>query len=111
MANYVVCEGSVKGDIYLGPKVENKRQGLGIFVQPSKGKIYEGQFCDDLADGIGYKTCSKNRSYMGQYLKGRKEGVGKLKEGNTCFIGQFEKGSRHGVGIMKELGGYKTIKG
>ncbi|CAD2085164.1 conserved Plasmodium protein, unknown function [Plasmodium vinckei brucechwatti] len=45
---------------------------------------------------------SKNRTYEGSYLMGKKEGFGKLiKSSNDFYYGNFEKGKKSGFGFQK----------
>lgn len=49
-----VCETSANGDIYLGSKKMNLKNGLGMFACLRKKTVYEGTFFNDMSHGIGY---------------------------------------------------------
>jgi hypothetical protein len=48
---------------------------LGIMYY-GNGRVYEGEWENDLKHGRGYELFPNNSSYEGQYVNGKPEGVG-----------------------------------
>ena len=70
------------GSVFIGHKVNDKKEGFGELTMPD-GSKYQGDFVDDKFHGNGVFT---------------------EKDGTTKYIGKFENNERHGYGLV-------TIKG
>jgi len=65
------------GDKYIGEKVNNLKEGYGIYIYANGGK-YEGQFKNDKKEGFGIEKYSYGDIYMGEFKNGLREGYGIL---------------------------------
>ena len=88
--------------IYLGMIVKGKRDGKGVMIYKN-GRLYEGDWKNDVRDGRGYERYSNGNYYIGMFSKGKVDGKGvytwiKLEE---VYDGEWIKGQRHGYGIWK----------
>jgi len=97
------------GDIYTGLMVQGKKQGLGQYISDSTGTIYDGDFVDDIAIGIGKLTFTGSgagHSYVGGVKDGKRHGLGKytLPDGTTQE-GNWVDGILHGKGKITYANG------
>jgi hypothetical protein len=73
------------GDYYLGGLDKLFKHGNGKLV--SKNEVFEGQFRQNLKDGVGFTFFSDGRVHQGQYRQDKQEGQGewfsKLKQGKN----------------------------
>ena len=77
---------------YRGAFQNGLRHGSGLMIAITDGKktVYDGNFADDLFQGLGKFTYSNGDEYIGQWNKNLKEGEGTYRTTTgTCFIGTF----------------------
>ena len=106
---------STKCNTYIGPYINNKKNGLGKLI--TEQFSYEGNFKDDLFDGYGEYSC-KQYTYKGTFSQGKKSGKGTefnlIKK--TEYKGDFNEDKKNGKGQEKYpdgtiyLGEYKNDK-
>ena len=121
---------STKASTYIGPYVNNQKNGQGKLIVPDQF-IYKGNFKNDLFDGYGEyiskqynyygnyacgQKCGKgkeinlikNIEYNGEFKDDKKEGFGKEKSSDgSIYIGEFKENKKHGEGTLI-LNGIKT---
>jgi hypothetical protein len=86
--------------VYLGERLEGKRQGFGILQYPA-GAEYMGEFKDDLPSGIGIERYADGTTYEGSFLNGERHGMGVYTIAtNVAYLGIFRGGRRTGPGVM-----------
>ena len=61
------------GDIYIGEKNNNLKEGYGILFYNDEGR-YEGQFKNDKKEGFGIEKYSNGDIYTGEFKNGLREG-------------------------------------
>ena len=85
--------------IYIGPYIDNKKEGKGIYKYYN-GKIYEGEYKNDLRNGIGIYHYIDGYVYNGEWKNDKKHGKGILYYPNgEIYVGNFEDGNFEGLGI------------
>ena len=96
------------GDHYEGEFKGTKKHGFGRFISGAKNPvIYTGRFKDDLKDGTGEIIYTdKGESYVGQFWKDKKNGLGKqvYKSGNI-YEGEWIDNLRNGHGKCRYASG------
>lgn len=81
------------------------REGLGI-MQYDTGRIYEGQWENDLREGTGYELYANGNLYQGQFSQGKAHGEGCYKWANgEYYNGNWNQGQKHGYGEWKSHDG------
>ena len=75
---------STSDSIYIGKYVNKKRNGQGKLILADQS-YYEGNFKDGEFNGNGYFR-TRNYTYKGQFIAGKKDGKGKLESFNTKSI-------------------------
>ena len=92
---------STSDSIYIGKYVNKKRNGQGKLILADQS-YYEGNFKDGEFNGNGYFR-TRNYTYKGQFIAGKKDGKGKLESFNTKSIyeGEFKNDMKEGYGIEK----------
>lgn len=93
------------GSEYSGEFVNGKQEGYGIMTFANRDK-YDGDWMNGLMDGQGkyyfYDNEKKtyNASYKGQFVKGCREGVGRMEYNNRdVYEGQWQNNFRTGNGV------------
>ena len=86
---------------YIGGFVNGKREGKGTFFY-SNGKRYEGEWKDDMEDGLGIMYYNKRKDrYEGSFKKGKKEGKGIYYYDNgNRYEGDWKDDVKDGKGIF-----------
>ncbi len=81
-------------------------------VTTTNGEIYEGSFVDDLLEGEGKSTYTlNNETFEGFFIKGRRNGFGRLKRGEILvFEGQYKDDLPDGYGLVYKEGIPEAIK-
>ena len=89
---------SPNGDFYVGTFKENKRHGNGIFTS-KKGHIIDGQWQNDVVQGLAKATYLDGSIYIGNYLSGKPHGLGKIvySDGGS-YSGSWVNGRIEGAG-------------
>ena len=92
---------STSDSIYIGKYVNKKRNGQGKLILADQS-YYEGNFKDGEFNGNGYFR-TRNYTYKGHFIAGKKDGKGKLESFNTKSIyeGEFKNDMKEGYGIEK----------
>lgn len=85
---------------YQGQMCENMRHGYG--VHSLGGRVYKGEWRDDLRHGSGKQVWEDGRSYEGQFASGKMHGHGRMEWqtslGLQVYVGQYEADYKHGQG-------------
>ena len=92
---------STSDSIYIGNYVNKKRNGKGKLILADQS-YYEGDFKDGEFDGNGYYR-TRNYTYKGQFLAGKKSGKGKMEcfSSKSIYEGEFKNDKKEGYGIEK----------
>jgi len=95
--------------VYLGEKLDGKREGLGI-LQYAAGAEYLGQFEADLPSGIGMERYADGSSFQGCFRAGQRHGMGVyVLPSQIAYLGFFQGGKRAGVGVICIGGGAASL--
>eukprot|EP01039_Chlorochromonas_danica_P005152 gene5152-5662_t len=89
------------GDQYVGQWRKGRRNGIGRYVF-ANGDVYEGKWVGDVPCGHGRYQTILGDSYEGQWENNAYHGQGSLsnrKEG-TLYMGSFVRGKKQGVGKL-----------
>lgn len=73
------------------------RNGKGLF-KGFDGLVYEGEWKNNLYDGLGSLINSDNSIYTGNFVEGKKNGKGKYIVGKVIYEGNFLNDFKHGEG-------------
>ena len=86
--------------LYEGEMKDGWLNGLGILKSPNGDYIYSGNFEMGMSTGHGIETYKDGSRYEGGFVKGLREGSGKLygMNGGLIYQGQFKANRRHGSG-------------
>ena len=86
-----------EGEMYEGNWVNNRANGFGKYI--SSEVQYEGEWKNDIQDGIGTETWEDGSMYIGEFKMGEKTGEGKFiyKDG-SYYVGSFLNNNFHGKG-------------
>ena len=96
-AKYIVQYAN--GDFYEGGLLNNKRNGIGVWIL-ANGDKFEGNFSDDRLHGEGTYNYINGDIYCGFYSKGKKHGRGTYKWANgDTYEANFINGREDGNGI------------
>ena len=83
---------------YIGPKINGKKEGKGIYMYPN-GCKYEGYFRNDKKEGKGIFYYSNGDRYEGNFEEGNYEGYGVFYFNNgDRYEGNFESNKYSGKG-------------
>lgn len=66
---------------------------------------YEGHFKDNLRDGKGTFHYANGDVYIGQWNKGKIEGMGKFESKESSYEGEWLNNKKNGKGVYKQSGG------
>lgn len=93
--------------VYRGQFQNNKRTGVGIFVD--KGvETRRGTFINGEHHGYGeVEIKSSGNSYMGYFADGKPNGMGIERTQFDTYIGNFENGRKNGLGKLVEKDGFE----
>lgn len=92
---------------YEGEFVNNMREGVGITYYKNGEKL-EGQWEKDLFNGYGTATEENGLKYTGNWKSGNYNGQGRLDYADGSFyVGQWLKGRRNGKGVFTSATGLK----
>jgi hypothetical protein len=79
----------------------SKREGKGI-MKYKNGRVYEGEFYNDLRQGDGYELYPNNNTYIGGFYEGKAHGSGIYKWNNgEVYDGEWKHGLKNGNGMWK----------
>ena len=82
---------------YDGAWVKGKREGQGVQTWPG-GQTYDGEWKDGKKSGYGVLTGADGSVYSGSWSEDLKTGQGKQSDKRGEYFGQFVKGKREGMG-------------
>ena len=83
---------------YVGHSYKGKAEGFGYAVFDKKG-FYEGEWDNNMRNGLGKYYWTNGDIYEGEYRKGIREGVGVYYfESGEKYIGEWKNNLRHGKG-------------
>lgn len=87
------------GDFYEGANINGTFQGQGTFINYKNKVVSQGNFQDNLLDGLGSEEYPYGGHYEGEFRNGMKHGQGTFSflDGST-YVGQFENDLKHGKG-------------
>eukprot|EP00830_Metopus_es_P008486 TRINITY_DN1827_c0_g1_i1.p1 TRINITY_DN1827_c0_g1~~TRINITY_DN1827_c0_g1_i1.p1 ORF type:complete len:291 (-),score=48.65 TRINITY_DN1827_c0_g1_i1:9-881(-) len=101
------AEKNADGSSYTGGYIDGERDGEGIFIARDTSR-YEGSFKKGAAEGKGTFSAADGSIKSGTWRDGRLSGHGSIKE--KCgreYLGEFVKGKREGLGTECYNGGIK----
>ena len=89
---------------YEGELVNNMREGKGklyyIDNEKHKGKIYTGEWKNDLRNGKGVETWKSGNRFVGDFINDKREGYGIYYFSNGgIYDGNWKNGKKEGFGI------------
>ncbi|KRX07607.1 hypothetical protein PPERSA_11156 [Pseudocohnilembus persalinus] len=95
-----------KQSVYFGGMdADKKRKGKGIMLYYT-GRIYEGEWEQDLKQGRGFEIYSNAATYEGDYINNKPHGHGRYVWSNgESYDGEWIKGQKHGSGMWKGIQG------
>lgn len=91
------------GTVYFGPWVNGyqKTEVKGLWIRPN-GATYEGQWLQGRKHGLGKQIYSDDTVYTGQFANGFEHGQGvRTYSDGSVFEGRFRFGRRDGPGTLK----------
>lgn len=92
-----------KDAVYRGeinPKTK-MRHGTGV-MEYDNGRVYEGEWKEDLRNGSGYELYANGNNYLGEFKSGKADGRGVYNWANGEFYnGDWVQGQKHGYGEWK----------
>ncbi|XP_055920842.1 MORN repeat-containing protein 3 [Eupeodes corollae] len=93
------------GGIYKGCYKKSHFSGYGVKTFAQKNLIYDGQWKDSKCHGQGTlrkinPDGSSSRLYVGQWIKGKRCGEGKMFHADGIYYGFWKENKRCGLGIM-----------
>ena len=110
-------EKNLDGDIYIGEKINNIKEGYGIYYFYNYRITYEGEFKNNMRDGYGIEYISDGNRYEGEFKDNKIEGYGfKYYSSGNIYIGEFKDFMKDGFGIYynsygdRYVGIYKNNK-
>ena len=85
---------------YQGNWTNDVKDGFG--VERGYNYEYEGYFQNNFKHGFGcFNDWKNNKRYIGEWIRGKKNGQGKLYEKNKVFEGYWSENKKHGFGITQ----------
>ncbi len=99
-----------EGDYYVGEFDNGARHGKGTLTNKSRNYSYTGDFVNGKKDGQGEEISGGN-IYKGPFKKGMYEGIGTRQyQDGSSYTGRFEEGSWNGKGVLTNKDG-STLAG
>lgn len=85
---------------YNGDFFNNMPDGIG-YINLSDSSFYEGGWMEGLRNGFGYMTFPNCDTYLGEWDDNKFNGIGTytFKESGDCYEGEWKGGLQHGIGI------------
>ena len=74
--------------MFKGEFQKDRACGFGIYVH-ANGALYQGSWMDDCQNGIGEESWNDESHYMGEYYKGKKQGLGKKIKNSKKILSEF----------------------
>ena len=87
-----------KGKLWIGVKYDESGSEIEKIY---RGDSYDGETKNNIPHGKGILTSENGDKYEGYFVRGEKNGGGRLttRGGNSEYIGNFSKGKRSGQGV------------
>ena len=96
----------INGDLYCGVRKDGTRKYEYGIMKFADGRIYEGEFISDKAQGKGVLTFADKSVYEGEFFYGKRHGKGVIKFANgKLYEGDFFDSKIHGYGVLKFFDG------
>mmetsp|Transcript_88402 Transcript_88402/g.138394 ORF Transcript_88402/g.138394 Transcript_88402/m.138394 type:complete len:404 (+) Transcript_88402:32-1243(+) len=89
------------GDVYTGQFVNGRAHGSGVFRHQGSHAIYEGEFQNDMREGLGVELWVDGSWYAGDFRKGAKHGFGEHRwpmPPGTYYVGRWGANELSGPG-------------
>lgn len=84
---------------FSGEYKNNRPNGFGVYK--CEGVILEGEWNNNVLDGIGYEYSDNDTYYQGNYKNCQKEGIGMFRwSDGTIYKGEFVENTMHGYGMV-----------
>jgi hypothetical protein len=82
--------------------VNGVREGTGVYTYGETGNKYEGEWKNNLKNGIGKMTFGTDAEYTGHFDDGKRsgEGVYKYLKTKDLYSGSWKNGLKHGKGTF-----------
>ena len=75
-------------------------------IKLADGSVFEGEIVNGVPEGYGKQTMPNGDEYIGYFIKGKRNGVGKLyKKNGLLYHGNFQNNKISGFGVMKHTNG------
>ena len=58
-------------------------------MEYTNGDVYEGQYFEDYRHGTGLMKYASKTSYYGDWVMGKKQGIGQMRWQHQMYKGQF----------------------
>ena len=95
------------GDIYDGEWREDQAHGMGVKIF-NTGDVHSGMYRYDVREGHGLYQFANGDEYAGEWERGTQSGWGLFRSSNNnsaVFEGRWQNGKRHGPGYRRTMGG------
>lgn len=99
------------GDVYLGHMKSGKINGLGYFLAESPAILCVGEWHEGMLNGVGMQLGPGKQRYVGEFLRGDKNGVGTEETNETVVIGNFLEGEVQGFCIVTDKEKHSETQG
>lgn len=100
------------GSVFWGDWKDGKAQGNGTFFCGLENSLYEGVWVDDKQNGKGREEWEEGQVfYVGDYVNGKKTGMGAFKTEGSVYEGDFVEGRFHGKGVYHFQSENKVYEG
>ena len=102
-----------KNGVYFGQLTEEDSEGIQSkcgkgCVFYNNGRLYEGEFKDDMKHGKGFELYPDSSFYEGDFAGGQKAGRGRFLWNNgEIYDGEWQQGKKHGSGMWSGTDGSK----
>ena len=92
--------------IYEGEFLKDKKNGKGKIYFKKLNESYEGEFRDNIINGIGIYTFNNEDIYKGNFSNGKMNGMGEyFWKSGEYYYGEYINGIKEGVGKFKYKNG------
>jgi len=90
------------GSFFIGGLRSSLPHKFGI-MRDQKGKEYRCEWKNGEIDGIAKIIYQDGKEFLGHYIAGSKNGIGKVCYGNKVYLGDFKENLRTGIGQLAEM--------
>jgi hypothetical protein len=96
----------VKSDIIFDFKTFNSNPNNSVIYHEPKGSFYRGEVNNSGSPhGIGIMIYLRGQIYEGEWLNGKREGLGHYIMGKSSYFGQFKNNAPNGTGVENKKEG------